>query len=91
MSQERALFDENNSDEILTSKVIVKKAKENMQFIQPMLNAIRNNDFAAMYKYEDIMIKLNELMQNHSQNTVYEGRIMEAMRERQNTLYVIMW
>ena len=86
LSQERALFDENNPDEILTSKVIVKTAKEDMQFIQPMLNAIRNNDFAAMYKYEDIMINLDELMQNHKQNTAYEGRIKLAMKERQNTV-----
>lgn len=57
-----------------------------MQFIQPMLNAIRNNDFAAMYKYEDIMINLDELMQNHKQNTAYEGRIKLAMKERQNTV-----
>lgn len=51
-----------------------------------MLNAIRNNDFAAMYKYEDIMINLDELMMNHKRNTQYEGRVKAAMKERHNTL-----
>ncbi|MDG0963270.1 ATP-binding protein, partial [Bacillus paranthracis] len=38
------------------------------------------------YKYEDIMINLDELMINHKQNTEYEGKIKAAMKERQNTL-----
>ena len=38
-----------------------------------------------MYKYEDIMINLDDLMINHKQNTEYEGKI-KAMKERQNTL-----
>ena len=86
LAQERVLYDEQNEDEKLTSKVIKKTAKEDMKIIQPMLKAIRNNDFAAMYKYEDIMINLDELMQNHKQNTAYEGRIKAAMKERQNSL-----
>lgn len=39
-----------------------------------------------MYKYEDIMINLDDLMINHKQNTEYEGKIKAAMKERQNTL-----
>lgn len=54
-----------------------------MKIIQPMLNAIRNNDFAAMYKYEDIMINLDELMMNHKRDTQYEGRVKAAMKEKQ--------
>lgn len=42
-----------------------------MKIIRPMLNAIRKNDFRAMYKCEDIMINLDELMQSHKQNTEY--------------------
>lgn len=57
-----------------------------MKIIQPMLNAIRKNDLRAMYKYEDIMINLDELMQSHKKSTEYEGRIKEAMKERKNTL-----
>lgn len=86
LAQERALFDESNEKEIITAKVLKQTAKKDMKIIQPMLNAIRNNDFAAMYKYEDIMINLDELMQNHKQNTVYEGRVKAAMKERRNTL-----
>ena len=86
LAQERALFDESNEDETITSRVLKKTAKEDMKIIQPMLNAIRKNDLKAMYKYEDIMINLDELMVNHKQNTEYEGKIKEAMKERQNTL-----
>jgi len=86
LAQERVLFDEQNEEEILTSKVIKKTAKEDMKIIQPMLKAIRNNDFTAMYKYEDIMINLDELMMNHKKNTQYEGKVQAAMKERQNTL-----
>lgn len=86
LAQERALYDESNVEEQLNVKVLKKTAKEDMKIIQPMLNAIRKNDFRAMYKYEDIMINLDELMQGHKQNTEYEGRIKEAMKERKNTL-----
>lgn len=86
LAQERALFDESNEDEIITTKVLKQTAKKDMKIIQPMLNAIRNNDFAAMFKYEDIMINLDELMQNHKQNTAYEGQIKKAMKERENTI-----
>ncbi|WP_345889097.1 ATP-binding protein [Staphylococcus aureus] len=86
LAQERALYDESNEDEKLTIRVLKKTAKEDMKIIQPTLNAIRKNDFRAMYKYEDIMINLDELMQSHKQNTEYEGRIKEAMKERKNTL-----
>ncbi|MBS4192853.1 AAA family ATPase [Bacillus sp. FJAT-49705] len=86
LAQERALFDENNSDEKITVKVLKQTAKKDMKIIQPMLTAIRENDFAAMYKYEDIMINLDELMINHKRNTEYEGKVKAAMKERQNTL-----
>ena len=86
LSQERALFDESNEEERLTPRVLKKTAKEDMKIIQPMLNALRKNDLNAMYKYEDIMINLDDLMVNHKQNTEYEGKIKEAMKERQNTL-----
>ena len=86
LTQERALFDENNENEIITSKLLKQTAKKDMKIIQPMLNAIRNNDFAAMYRYEDIMINLDELMINHKRNIQYVGKVKAAMNERQNTL-----
>ncbi|GAB0278513.1 ATP-binding protein [Staphylococcus pseudintermedius] len=86
LAQECALCDESNEDEIITSSVLKKTAKEDMKIIQPMLNALRKNDLRAMYKYEDIMINLDELMINHKKHTEYEGRIKDAMKERQNTL-----
>lgn len=86
LAQERALFDESNEEERITPRVLKKTAKEDMKIIQPMLNAIRKKDLKAMYKYEDIMINLDDLMINHKQNIEYEGKIKEAMKERQNTL-----
>lgn len=86
LAQEQALFDESNEEERITPRVLKKTAKEDMKIIQPMLNAIRKNDLKAMYKYEDIMINLDDLMINHKQNTEYEGKIKEAMKERQNSL-----
>lgn len=86
LAQERALFDEANEDEKLTPGVIKKTAREGMKIVQPMMNALRNNDLKAMYKYEDIIINLDDLMNNHKKNTEYEGKIKEAMKERQNTL-----
>lgn len=86
LAQERALFDEANGEERITPKVIKKTAREDMKIIQPMMNALRANDLKAMYKYEDIMINLDDLMINHKKNTEYEGKVKEAMTERQNTL-----
>jgi hypothetical protein len=86
LAQERALFDESNEEERITPLVLKKTAKEDMKIIQPMLNAIRTHDLKSMYKYEDIMINLDDLMINHKKSTEYEGKIKEAMKERQNTL-----
>lgn len=86
LAQERALFDEDNPNEIITKQVLKKTAKEDMQTIQPMMKAIRTNNFADMMKYEDIMINLDEVMLNHKRNTEITGRIQEAFKERQNTI-----
>ncbi|MGC4379197.1 ATP-binding protein [Fictibacillus sp. Mic-4] len=86
LAQERVLFDESNEDEKLTPRVIKKTAREDMKIIQPMMNALRKDDPKAVYKYEDIMINLDELMINHKKNAEYEGRIKETMKERLNTM-----
>ena len=86
LAQERALFDENNTNEVITPQVLKKTAKEDMQTIQPMIKAIRTNNLADMMKYEDIMINLDEVMINHKRNTEITGRIQEAFKERQNTI-----
>lgn len=86
LAQERVLFDEANIDEKITPQVLRQTAKIDMKIIQPMLNAIRKNNIKAMYKYEDIMINLDDLMINHKKGTEYEGRVKDAMKERLNTL-----
>lgn len=86
LAQERVLFDEANINEKITPQILRKTAKEDMKIIQPMLNAIRKNNLKAMYKYEDIMINLDDLMINHKKGTEYEGKIKDAMKERLKTL-----
>ncbi|SDM16108.1 ATP-binding protein [Bacillus sp. OK048] len=86
LAQERVLFDETNIDEKIAPQVLRQTAKIDMKIIQPMLNAIRKNNLKAMYKYEDIMINLDDLMINHKKGTEYEGKIKDAMKERLKTL-----
>lgn len=86
LAQERAMFDDDNVNEIIDSKVLKKTAKEDMQIIQSMMKAIRTNNLKEMMKYEDILINLDELMINHKRNTELEGNIRKGFIERQNTL-----
>lgn len=86
LAQERVLFDEKNIYEKITPQVLRQTAKVDMKIIQPMLNAIRKNNIKAMYKYEDIMINLDDLMINHKKGTEYEGKVKDAMKERLNTI-----
>ncbi len=86
LAQERALFDEDNPNEVITSKTLKQTAKEDMQMIQPMIKAVRNNNLADMMKYGDIMINLDDVMLNHKRSTELSGRIQEVFNERQNTL-----
>ncbi|WP_231687716.1 ATP-binding protein [Bacillus sp. CHD6a] len=86
LAQERVLFDEKNIYEKITPQVLRQTAKVDMKIIQPMLNAIRKNNIKAMYKYEDIMINLDDLMIIHKKGTEYEGKVKDAMKERLNTI-----
>ena len=86
LTQERALFDDDNINEIIDSKVLKKTAKVDMQIIQPMMKAIRTNNVKDMMKYEDIMINLDELMINHKRDIELEGRIRKGFKERQQTI-----
>lgn len=86
LAQERAMFDEDNVNEIIDSEVLKKTAKLDMQIIQPMMKAIRTNNLKDMMKYEDIMINLDELMINHKRDTELEGKIRKGFTERKNTL-----
>jgi hypothetical protein len=86
LAQERALFDENNPNEIITAKTLKKTAKKDLQMIQPMIKAVRNNNLHDMMKYEDIMINLDDIMLSHKKDMELTGRIQEAFKERQNTI-----
>lgn len=86
LAQERALFDEDNQDEIISAKVLKRTAKEDMQMIQPMIKAVRNNKLSDIMKYEDIIINLDDIMLNLKNDTEMAGRIKNAFSERQKTL-----
>lgn len=86
LAQERALFDEENLNEVISPKTLKQTAREDMQTIQPMIKAVRNNNLADMMKYEDIIINLDAVMLNHKRSTELSGRIQEVFKERQNTL-----
>ncbi|QFG00800.1 ATP-binding protein [Psychrobacillus glaciei] len=86
LAQERAMFNDDNVNEIINSKVLKKTAKVDMQILQPMMKAIRTNNLKDMMKYEDIMINLDELMLNHKLDTELEGRIRKGFKERQHSL-----
>ncbi|WP_435799589.1 ATP-binding protein [Peribacillus asahii] len=86
LTQERVLFDEKNLQEKITPEILKKTAKVDLKIIQPMITAIRKNDFKAMYKYEDLMINLDDLMMNHKKGVEYEGKVKNAMRDRLNSL-----
>lgn len=51
MSQVKAI---STGKELITPALIRKVAKENLQLIQPMINAIRSGDIKAISRYEDI-------------------------------------
>ncbi|WP_242223152.1 ATP-binding protein [Bacillus cereus group sp. BfR-BA-01380] len=86
LAQERALFDENNPNELITARTLKQTAQKDMQMIQPMMKAVRKNNLHDMMKYEDIMINLDEVMLNHKRDVELTGRIQEAFKERQNTI-----
>lgn len=85
LSQERVIFEEKPNEKI-TPAVLRKTAKEDLKIIQPMITALRDNDMMAAYKYEDLMLDLDELMLNHKEIVSYDGRVLSAMKERLNTL-----
>jgi hypothetical protein len=86
LTQERVLFDESNSNEVITSSDIRKTAKVDMKIIQPMIKAIRTNSVRDKVKYEDIMVNLDDLMLQHKQGVDYEGKVRSALKERIDTV-----
>lgn len=84
--QERIMFDEKLDKEKITPRILKKVAREDLKVLQPMLNAIRNNDIEAMYNFEDVMVNLDDLMLHHKYNTEFDGKVKDAMKERLNTL-----
>lgn len=83
LAQERALSE--NKEEITTS-ILRATAKEDLYIIQPMIKALRNNDYFEIMKYEDISINLDKIMLNHRKDLELNGKIQELFKERKNTI-----
>jgi hypothetical protein len=83
LAQERALAE---SKEEITTSILRATAKEDLYIIQPMIKALRNNDYFEIMKYEDISINLDKLMLNHRKDLELNGKVQELFKERKNTI-----
>lgn len=83
LAQERALFED---EEKLTANTIKRTAKQDLQMIQPMLKAVRNQNIHEMMRYEDIMINLDDVLLNQKRDFDLNGRIQSMFKEREKTL-----
>ncbi len=83
LAQERALAE--NKEEITIGNLRTT-AKEDLYIIQPMIKALRNNDYFEIMKYEDISIDLDKIMLNHRKDLELTGKVQELFKERKNTI-----
>lgn len=54
--------------------------------IQPMIKALRNNNFLEIMKYEDISINLDDIAANYKSTMELNGKVQELFKERKNTI-----
>jgi hypothetical protein len=83
LAQERALAE---SKEEITTSILRTTAKEDLYIIQPMIKALRNNNYFEIMKYEDISIDLDKIMLNHRKDLELTGKVQELFKERKNTI-----
>ena len=83
LAQERALQDDK---EELTVSIIRETAKKDLHMIQPMINALRNNNLAEIIKYEDISIDYEEVANVYARNIELTGIIKESFKERRKDI-----
>lgn len=83
LAQERALA---QGKEKISVGVIRATAKEDLNMIQPMIKALRNNDISEIIKYEDISINLDDIAINYKSDMELNGRVKEAFNERKKSI-----
>ena len=83
LAQERALA---QGKEKISIGVIRATAKEDLNTIQPMIKALRNNDISEIIKYEDISINLDDIAINYKSDLELNGRVKEAFNERKKSI-----
>jgi hypothetical protein len=83
LAQERALA---QGKEKISVGVIRATAKEDLNMIQPMIKALRNNDILGIIKYEDISINLDDIAINYKSDMELNGRVKEAFNERKKSV-----
>ncbi|SFC41451.1 AAA domain-containing protein [Clostridium uliginosum] len=83
LAQERALA---KGKEKISVGVIRATAKEDLNMIQPMIKALRNNNISEIIKYEDISINLDDIAINYKSDMELNGRVKEAFNERKKSI-----
>lgn len=83
LAQERALA---QGKEKISVGVIRATAKEDLNMIQPMIKALRNNNISEIIKYEDISINLDDIAINYKSDMELNGRVKEAFNERKKSI-----
>lgn len=83
LSQERALQE---SKEELTVSIIRETAKNDLQIIQPMIKALRNNNLSEIMKYEDISISLEKVSNSYHRDIELSGLIQDSFKERKKDI-----
>ncbi|GAA0759000.1 ATP-binding protein [Clostridium sartagoforme] len=83
LSQERALQE---GKEELTVSIIRETANNDLQMIQPMIKALRNNNLSEIMKYEDISISLEEVSNSYHRDIELVGLIEDSFKERKRDI-----
>lgn len=79
LSQEWAL----EKSEKITEELIRKVAKKELQMIQKMIKALRNNDLEEIIKYDDISIRLDDILGKTKRRTDLRGKIQDLAKQQQ--------
>lgn len=91
MVQLRAM---DKKDETITPELIKNTAKKDFALIQPMINAMRNNDLEAFSRFEDIRPPdMEELIQQHilesskKQEVIIHRRMLKELQKQQKKTF----
>lgn len=81
-------------DEVITKELIKKTAKKDFALIQPMLNAIRNNDLEALARFEDVrppdmerIIQEHILKSSQKQEVVLHRRMLKELKKQEEKTF----